>query len=91
MKVMTTISGIDAAPSDVTMTGAMPVTRIVAGQADDERAPPVRLLREPSALVLEHVGVCPGRPRSRACPALSPRDCNGLPESYPIWADPQAG
>ena len=29
MKVMTTISGIDAAPSEVTMTGAMPVTRIV--------------------------------------------------------------
>ncbi len=27
--VITTISGIDAAPSDVTMTGAMPVTRIV--------------------------------------------------------------
>jgi hypothetical protein len=27
--VMKTISGIEAAPSDVTMTGAMPVTRIV--------------------------------------------------------------
>ena len=29
MNVMTTISGMDAAPSDVTITGAMPVTRIV--------------------------------------------------------------
>ena len=28
MMVMTTISGIDAAPSEVTITGAMPVTRI---------------------------------------------------------------
>ena len=27
--VMTTITGIDAAPSDVTITGAMPVTRMV--------------------------------------------------------------
>ena len=27
--VMTMMTGIDAAPSDVTMTGAMPVTRIV--------------------------------------------------------------
>ena len=29
MIVMKTISGIDAAPSEVTITGAMPVTRIV--------------------------------------------------------------
>src|SRR5215212_5457268 len=29
MIVMPTMSGIDAAPSDVTMSGAMPVTRIV--------------------------------------------------------------
>ena len=57
MIVMTTISGIDAAPSDVTITGAMPVTRIVAREADDERAPPVRLAREPPALVLEDVRV----------------------------------
>ena len=43
--VISTITGTDAAPSSVTITGAIPVTRIVPGEADYERAPPVRRLR----------------------------------------------
>ena len=37
------ISGMEAAPSVVTITGAMPVTRIVPARPDDEGAPPIRL------------------------------------------------
>ena len=72
MIVMTTISGIDAAPSVVTMTGAMPVTRIVPGEADDERAPPVRLLGEAAARVVELV-------RGRRAWRLALRPCDSPP------------
>ena len=55
MIVIATITGIDAAPSDVTMTGAMPRDEDRSSEADHERAPPIRLLLEPAARVLELV------------------------------------
>ena len=55
MIVITTITGIDAAPSEVTIIGAIPVTRIVPGEPDHERAPPVGRLRQAGSLVDEFV------------------------------------
>ena len=82
MSVMTTISGIDAAPSDVTITGAMPVTRMTPARPTTNAPHQFVSLREPAALVLEDVGMgvgAVGLVHASPLPAvrrLQPSGCN---------------
>ena len=52
---MTTITGIDAAPSDVTITGAIPVTRIVPARPMTNAPHQFVSFSRPLALVVDLV------------------------------------
>ena len=88
MKVITTISGIDAAPSEVTMTGAMPVTRIVPARPTTN-APHQFVSCASPPPSYSSTSWCSEAP-SCSCiyPALSPRVLQRVAESDRYGPDP---